>query len=225
MDESTTNTSLSGGNRCGPGTELVTRFKALQTRPRRRGPVMSRARHTAGGFVPSARPHNDRAGGATSPAAEPPYLPRSRTRSASDVSGQHVGDVLVMLHSISRRRPCGTPDHTRPRQAGLTTRSPLFGCAMCPSLTCRGAYLETTRRSGPSRLVPPAGARKRAAHARTRRKRPMDEDSRCAPRCGPSFHGVASCAAGMAVTGRWPAPSAPRVEIQWPTIGTEGRGL
>ena len=27
------------------------------------------------------------------------------------------------------------------------------------------------------------------------------------------------------VTGRWPAPSAPRVEIQWAPIDTEGLGL
>ncbi|MCB0942805.1 MAG: hypothetical protein KDB72_21500 [Mycobacterium sp.] len=54
----------------------------------------------------------------------------------------------------------------------------------------------------------------------------MDEDSRLCAALRASLLRVASpCAVEWVVTGRWPAPSAPRVEIQWPTIGTEGRGL
>lgn len=54
----------------------------------------------------------------------------------------------------------------------------------------------------------------------------MDEDSRLCAALRASLLRVASpCAVEWVVTGRWPTPSAPRVEIQWPTIGTEGLGL
>ncbi|HRC52336.1 MAG TPA: hypothetical protein PK331_15605 [Gordonia sp. (in: high G+C Gram-positive bacteria)] len=36
---------------------------------------------------------------------------------------------------------------------------------------------------------------------------------------------AAPAAVEWIVTGRWPIPSAPRVEIQWAPIGTEGLGL
>jgi hypothetical protein len=47
----------------------------------------------------------------------------------------------------------------------------------------------------------------------------------CAALRAVSLAAATQAAAEWVVTGHWPTPSAPRVEIQRPTIGTEGLGL
>lgn len=47
----------------------------------------------------------------------------------------------------------------------------------------------------------------------------------CAALRATALAAASPAAVEWVVTGRWPIPSAPRVEIQWAPIGTEGLGL
>ena len=111
-------TSLSRGNGCGPGTELVTRFKPFRRGPAEAGPSSCHGFvHTAMDLSTSARPHNDRAAVLHRQRQNLPIAKVANEVGASDVSGQHVGDVLADAHSTFGGGRVDVRPH-RPRQAG-----------------------------------------------------------------------------------------------------------